>query len=81
MKVAYINYCYNIEKMIECNNKLRDLNRKKGIIKLHMKKYMKQNNLTKEQVTANPSLVPPAVIRKGAFKKEELNLRLVELAL
>lgn len=67
--------------MIQCNNKLRDLNRKKGIIKLHMKKHMKSNNLTKEQVAADPSLVPPAIIRKGLCKKEELNLRLVEIAL
>jgi hypothetical protein len=47
IKVEYVNYCYNIEKMLDCNEKFKDLARKKGIYKLYLKKYMKENNLTK----------------------------------
>lgn len=41
VRVATVNYCYDIRKMIECNKNLRDLTRKRGIYKLHIKKYMK----------------------------------------
>ncbi len=33
--------------MLDCNEKFKDLARKKGIYKLYLKKYMKENNLTK----------------------------------
>ena len=78
LKVSYINYCYDIEKMIQCDKKLKELSRKKGMYKLHLKKYMKENNITKEQVAANPRLVPPPTVRVGFCKKEVLNLQNIE---
>lgn len=79
VKIASVNYCYDIRQMIECNKKLKDLTRKRGIYKLHLKKYMKEHNLTKAQVQANPELVPVPSIKSGLCKKERINLKIIDI--
>lgn len=47
LKIAYINYCYDIGKMLECNKRLKELSRKKRLLKIYTKEFMKLNGLTK----------------------------------
>ncbi len=80
MKVAYINYAYNIQDMYECNTKLMILAQQKGMYKLHIKNFMKENKLTKSQMKANPSVtVPPLRIKTGLCGEGKiLSLREIE---
>jgi len=80
VKVAYINYAYNIQDMYECNRKLMILAQQKGMYKLHIKNFMKENKLTKSQMKANPSVtVPPLRIKTSLCGEGKiLSLREIE---
>jgi hypothetical protein len=47
--------------------------------KLHIKKFMKENKLTKEELSKSPNvIIPPLTIKTGLFKSQTLNLRQIE---
>ncbi len=79
VKIVYVNPTYKIEEMVNLTAKLKHEHRKRALFKVHRKKYMKTNNLTKEAVTADPTLIPePAPIKVGFRKTEALNLEEID---
>ena len=72
--VVYINYCYNIDDMVECNKKMADLLREKSLFKIHYRREMKARGITREQLKTDPTLIKPPTIRTGIFKSKTLNV-------
>ena len=47
--------------------------------KLHVKKFMKERGLAKEDLENNETIkVPPLKVKEGFFKTKEINLREIE---
>jgi len=78
VKVSYINLCYDITDMVKLNTNITDLIKQKGAYKLHLKKEMKAQGLTKKQIVSNPSAIEPPTYKLGVMKKKTLNLREIE---
>jgi hypothetical protein len=48
VKVAYVNLCYDITKMVEFDKEIKELSKQKGFYKLHVKKEMKSRGINKK---------------------------------
>eukprot|EP00347_Sterkiella_histriomuscorum_P022863 403336874 len=75
IKVAYVNYAYNIEKMYACNKELMTLSRQKAMFKLHLRKFMQDRGLTRDKIQQDRSIeVPPLRIQTGICKSYTITL-------
>lgn len=77
-KVQYVNLCYNIDKIVELDKKIKELSKHRGFYKLYLKKQIKAKGIKKEDLKANPQLIPPPEVKDGFFKKKTLNLKSIE---
>lgn len=64
--------------MVDFNKTLQELSKKKGAYKLFVKKEMKTKHLNKKKVIADPTLIDPMVIKKGIFRRETIDLKVIE---
>jgi hypothetical protein len=49
-KISYVNYCYDVEEMVALNEQQADYYKQLGFYKLHVKKQMRSQKLTKSMV-------------------------------
>lgn len=77
-KVQYVNLCYNIDKIVELDKKIKELSKQRGFYKLYLKKQIKEKGIKKEDLKSNPQLIPPPQVSDGLFKKKTLSLKALE---
>jgi len=75
VQIKYINYCYEVSDMIKYTGELKILLQKKGIYKLHERRFREKKSISKEEMKANPALfTDPPEVRTGLFKKEKIDI-------
>ena len=60
-EIVYINYCFNIAEFIEDTANLSAMYKRRALIKVYKKRYMKKHNLIKEQVNEGDYPLPPPI--------------------
>lgn len=63
--------------MVELNEKIKHYSKELGYFRLYLKKEMKQRHITKHMIIMDPTLIPNPVISEGLFKKETLEIKVV----
>jgi hypothetical protein len=69
VKIVYINYTYKVDEMVRLTGELKSEYRKKGIYLQLLRKFMKEKNISHDEIKRNPSLFPAPKISTGIFKK------------
>ena len=77
IEIEYINYAYDVEEFVASSSKLNLLNKQKATVKRWQKQQREKLKLTKEQVKADPLLLPPFP-REGCCSKVVLDLKKIE---
>lgn len=75
VKVAYVNLCYDITKMIELNTKIEHCSKNLAFYKLYLKKEMIKKHLSKKMFLDNTDQIPKPKVKKGHCGSEELDIK------
>lgn len=65
VKVAYVNYCYDITQMLELNEKIEQHSKHLAEYKLYLKKEMKAKHLSKKMFLENVDQIPKPEVSSG----------------
>lgn len=79
IEIEYINYAYDVEDFVESTSRLNLLYKQRALVKRWQKKQMKELKISKEELKADPSKIPPMPpLKQGCCSKLQLDLTKIE---
>lgn len=81
VKVAYVNYCYDITEMLALGEKIEGFSKDLAHYRLYLKKELKSRHLSKQMFLNDINQVPQPEVKRGLCKSETLDIKTLNTSL